>query len=114
MEAEMRLENLRSERARYGFLFVILACGIFASHLRYGYLSDDFLYVVWARRSLATLLAHLTISSYPQVLRPLPAFAWLLSRFDAGPLWLHVLALAIHGANSALIFIFARKRGAAL
>jgi hypothetical protein len=110
----MRLEKLRSERVCYGALFVILALGLFASHLRDGYLSDDFLYVVWARRSLATLLAHLTIASYPQVLRPLPAFAWLLSRFDAGPLWLHVLALAIHGANSALIFNFARKREAAL
>jgi hypothetical protein len=110
----MRLEKLRSEGARYGALFVVLALGLFAGHLRDGYLSDDFLYVVWARRSLATLLAHLTIASYPQVLRPLPAFAWLLSRFDAGPLWLHVLALAIHGANSALIFIFARKWGAAL
>ena len=109
----MRWENLRSERARYGFLFVILACGIFASHLRDGYLSDDFLYVAWARRSLATLLAHLTISSYPQVLRPLPALAWLLSRFASGPLWLHLLALAIHGANSALLFAIARKWGAA-
>jgi hypothetical protein len=48
MDAEMRLENLGSEKARDGFLFVILACGIFASHLRDGYLSDDFLYV--ARR----------------------------------------------------------------
>src|ERR1700712_832496 len=110
----MRLEKLRSERGRYGALFVILALGLFAGHLRDGYLSDDFLYVVWARRSLATLLAHLTITSYPQVLRPLPAFAWLLSRFDAGPLWLHVLALVIHGANSALVFILSRKRGAAL
>lgn len=113
MDAEMRLKNLRSERARYGFLFVILACGIFASHLRDGYLSDDFLYVAWARRSLATLLAHLTISSYPQVLRPLPAFAWLLSRFASGPLWLHLLALAVHGANSALLFAICRKWGAA-
>ena len=113
MDAEMRLENLRSERARYGFLFVILACGIFASHLRDGYLSDDFLYVAWARRSLATLLAHLTIASYPQVLRPLPAFAWLLSRLASGPLWLHLLALAVHGANSALLFAISRKWGAA-
>ncbi|HTG32857.1 MAG TPA: hypothetical protein VLB76_07970 [Thermoanaerobaculia bacterium] len=109
----MRLENLRSERARYGFLFIILACGIFASHLRDGYLSDDFLYVAWARRSLATLLAHLTISSYPQVLRPLPALAWLLSRLAAGPLWLHVLALAVHGANSGFLFAISRKWGAA-
>jgi hypothetical protein len=109
----MRLENLRSEKARYGLLFVILACGIFASHLRDGYLSDDFQYVVWARRSLATLLAHLTISSYPQVLRPLPAFAWLLSRFASGPIWLHVFALVIHGANSALLFTISRKWGAA-
>ena len=109
----MRLENLRSEKARYGFLFVILACGIFAGHLCDGYLSDDFQYVVWARRSLATLLAHLTISSYPQVLRPLPALAWLLSRLASGPLWLHLLALAVHGANSALLFAISRKWGAA-
>jgi len=85
MEPEMRLENLRSERTRYGALFVILAIGLFGSHLRDGYLSDDFQYVVWARRSLTTLLAHLTISSYPQVLRPLPALAWLLSRLASGP-----------------------------
>jgi hypothetical protein len=109
----MRWEKLRSEGARYGGLFVLLACGIFASHLRDGYLSDDFQYVVWARRSLATLLAHLTIASYPQVLRPLPALPWLLSRLATGPFWLHLLALAVHGANVALVFTISRKWGAA-
>jgi hypothetical protein len=101
-------------KERHGLLFagfVGLAFAIFASHLRDGYLSDDFQYVLWARRSIGTLLAHLTIASYPRVLRPLPAFAWLLSRLAAGPLWLHLLALAIHGVNSALIFVIARKWG---
>jgi hypothetical protein len=104
-----------SRKERRGFLFagfLGLALAIFASHLRDGYLSDDFQYVLWARRSVGTLLAHLTTASYPQVLRPLPAFAWLLSRLAAGPLWLHLLALAIHGANSALICGIARKWGA--
>lgn len=113
MGAEMRWEKLRSEGARYGGLFVLLACGIFASHLRDGYLSDDFQYVLWARSSLATLLAHLTIASYPQVLRPLPALAWTLSRLAAGPFCLHLLALVVHGANGALVFAISRKWGAA-
>jgi hypothetical protein len=113
METWMRLEKLRSEGMRYGALFIALALGLFASHLRDGYLSDDFQYVLWARRSLATLLAHLTTASYPQVLRPLPALPWLLSRFASGPFWLHLLALAVHGANGALLFIIARKWGAA-
>jgi hypothetical protein len=103
-------------KERHGLLllggFAGLAVAIFASHLRDGYLSDDFQYVLWARRSIGTLLAHLTIASYPRVLRPLPAFAWLLSRLAAGPLWLHLLALAIHGVNSALICGIARKWGA--
>ena len=102
-------------KERHGLLFagfLGFALVIFASHLRDGYLSDDFQYVLWARRSVVTLLAHLTTASYPQVLRPLPAFAWLFSRLAAGPLWLHLLALAIHGANSALICGIARKWGA--
>ena len=104
---------IRKERPGLLFAgFIGLALALFASHLRDGYLSDDFQYVLWARRSVATLLAHLTTASYPQVLRPLPAFAWLLSRLAAGPLWLHLLALAIHGANSALICGIARKWGA--
>jgi hypothetical protein len=103
----------RKERAGLLFAgFVGLSLAIFASHLRDGYLSDDFQYVLWARRSVGTLLAHLTVASYPQVLRPLPAFAWLLSRLAAGPLWLHLLALAIHGANAALVCWIARRWGA--
>jgi hypothetical protein len=102
----------RKERAGLLFSgFIGLSLAIFASHLRDGYLSDDFQYVLWARRSVGTLLAHLTVASYPQVLRPLPAFAWLLSRLAAGPLWLHLLALAVHGANSALICWIARRCG---
>jgi hypothetical protein len=90
-------------------LLFVTGLVIFGSHLQDGYLSDDFFFVLWARRSLATLLAKLTFASYPQVIRPLPALAWMLSRCASGSLLLHGLSLMVHAANSALVLILARR-----
>jgi hypothetical protein len=105
-----RLRSLQTAGKQHGAILLFLAgLVIFGSHLQDGYLSDDFLFVLWAKRSLATLLAKLTVKSYPQVIRPLPALAWMLSRCASGSLLLHGLSLMVHAANSVLVLILSKR-----
>jgi hypothetical protein len=109
-ESRWQLRGLRTAGKQDGAILLFLAgLVIFGSHLQDGYLSDDFLFVLWAKRSLATLLAKLTFDSYPQVIRPLPALAWMLSRRASGSLLLHGLSLMVHAANSVLVLILSRR-----
>jgi hypothetical protein len=59
--------------------FWVAACALLAlvallygRYIRNGILSDDYLYATWAGESVGSLLRHLTVDSYPKVLRPLP------------------------------------------
>ncbi len=81
----------------------LLTAVLYGGHLGDGYLSDDFLYLGWAEQGLGELLRHVTVDSDPQMLRPLPALAWLLDRFDHGAVLLHILALILHAVAGILV-----------
>jgi hypothetical protein len=90
---------------------VFLPVALFVRQVADGLLSDDFLYAGWARQSFATLLAHVSVASYPQMLRPVVAPFWLLAGSAAGVGLMHLLSLLVHGANGALLWVVARRLG---
>jgi hypothetical protein len=91
-------------------LFALVAL-LYGRQIRDGLLSDDYLYASWAGESVGSLLRHVTVDSYPKVLRPLPALLWVAIRLPQGDLLLHLLSLLLHAANAFLIYrILARQR----
>jgi hypothetical protein len=94
------------------FALIAVTALLYGSHLADGLLSDDFLYASWASESFGSLLRHLTIDSYPKVLRPVPALFWLATRAESGHFLLHLLSILVHGANAVFIFRILRERAA--
>jgi hypothetical protein len=93
-------------------VLLALVALVYGRHLRDGLLSDDYLYASWAGESVGSLLRHVTVDSYPKVLRPLPALLWVATRLPEGVLLLHLLSLLVHAANAFLIYrILAKQRG---
>jgi len=90
-------------------VFAVLASVLYGRHLGEGYLADDFLYAGWAREGAAALVAHTTVASSPQMIRPLPGLAWLLSLLPAGALLLHALSLGLHLACALLVAALVRR-----
>jgi hypothetical protein len=88
-----------------------LVAVLYGRHLGEGLLADDFLYARWARQGWGVLLRHVTVSSTPQMIRPLPGLLWELTRSPAGPLALHALSLLLHLGNGLLLAAFLRRRG---
>lgn len=80
-----------------------LALLIYGRHLGDGYLADDFVYRTWLQEGLPELLRRMTTASNPQMIRPLPAFAWLLSALPAGAAWQHGLSILLHGLCGVLV-----------
>jgi hypothetical protein len=83
----------------------LLALVLYAPALGVGYLADDFLYLNWMRSGLGELLRHVTTSSNPQMIRPLPALAWGLGALRCGPLLLHALSLLLHALAGFLVAV---------
>jgi hypothetical protein len=83
----------------------ILALGLYAPALGVGYLADDFLYLDWMRSGWGVLLRHVTTSSLPQMIRPLPALAWALGALRDGPVLLHALSLFLHALAGLLVAV---------
>lgn len=83
----------------------ILALGLYAPALGVGYLADDFLYLDWMRSGWGVLLRHVTTSSLPQMIRPLPASAWALGALRDGALLLHALSLLLHALAGLLVAV---------
>jgi hypothetical protein len=94
-------------RGRRALLLVppVLACVLYAPALGVGYLADDFLYLSWMRSGVGALLRHVTTSSDPQMIRPLPALAWMLGMLRGGPLLLHALSLLLHALAGLLVAV---------
>jgi hypothetical protein len=80
-----------------------LAALAFGRNLGDTFLSDDYVYVDTARRGLAALLRGLTVASYPQVIRPVPALLWMLASLGRGHVVLHALSAMLHAANGRLL-----------
>jgi len=96
--------------AALGTLVLVL----YGRHLGDGYLGDDFLFLAWLEEEgFAGLLRRLTVDSMPRVIRPLPAFAWLLGDLPAGAALHHALSLLLHGTTGVLVARVAERLGAA-
>lgn len=80
-----------------------LVLALYGRHLADGYLADDFLYLRWLEQGLDELLRRVTWLSDPQMIRPLPALAWTLSRLPHGASWLHALSLLLHTLVGVLL-----------
>lgn len=76
---------------------VALSALIYGRHVADGPVSDDFLYLRWLDDGPLELLRHLTVSSDPQMMRPLGLVGWLLTLLPGGLGWLHTLTLGLHG-----------------
>ncbi|MEM8961645.1 MAG: hypothetical protein AAGD38_09215 [Acidobacteriota bacterium] len=87
-----------------------LALLVYGRHIGDGFLSDDFLYATWATEGVGELLRRVTIDSEPQMIRPLPALAWLLP--DDATVQ-HLLSILLHGLTAMLVAVGARRLGAA-
>src|SRR5205807_6366514 len=80
-----------------------LAVLLYGRHVADGLAADDFAYAIRARTGLATLLRFVTIDSSPQMMRPLPALAWMLATLPRGAALLHCLSVLLHAANGLLV-----------
>jgi hypothetical protein len=73
-------------------------------------LSDDFLFLSWAKSALGTIVRAVTVTSFPRMLRPLPAVLWWAAARVAYPiLWLRLVALGMHAGIATLIYAAARR-----
>lgn len=82
---------------------LVLAVILYGRHLGGGYLADDFLYLHWLEQGLNELLERVTWQSNPQMLRPLPAFPWMLSWLPGGAIWQHGLSVLLHASVGGLL-----------
>jgi len=99
---------------RYALWIAAAVWLVWGSSLGAGVLSDDFLYLQWARQGLGELMLRLTTHSYPQTLRPLPGLLWwLLVGTGVTAPGLHVLSLLVHAVNAALVSVIVRRLGGA-
>lgn len=94
----------------------VLGVLLYLPSLSVGLLSDDFLYLAWARDGVGEVLRHLTVDSYPRTVRPLPGLAWWLGALlpAAGAVLLHALSALLHGLVAALVTALGRRLGAAV
>ena len=76
---------------------------LYGHHLGDGYLADDYLYLGWLDHGLTELLRRVTWQSDPQMIRPLPALAWMLSWIPGGAVAQHALSLILHGLTGGLL-----------
>ncbi len=91
-----------------------LALVVYGRNLGDGFLSDDYVYLASARRSLLTLLRRVTVDSYPQTLRPVAAIPWMLEGVWGAPVVLHVISLIVHAVSASLIAWLVWRRGGSL
>lgn len=85
------------------WLFPALCLLLYGRQLTVGYLADDFLYLRWLDQGLDELLRKVTVDSDPQMIRPLPALAWLLSWLPGGAVLQHGLSLLLHTVVATLL-----------
>ncbi len=81
----------------------LLTVLLYGRHVADGFVADDFGYAIWARTGLVTILRFVTVDSSPQMIRPLPAVAWMLATLPLGAALLHGLSVLLHAANGLLV-----------
>lgn len=105
----LRLARLPAAQTALALAPALLALVLYARSAPLGFLADDFLYLDWARHGVSQLLRHVTVASNPQMIRPLPALAWLVGQLRHGALLLHGVSLMLHAAAGFLVALIVRR-----